>query len=171
MRAQQMCTLDAQVIVGLKQKAAELGLTISALMEIAITHALTTLSDDALKAKLPPRFDARGARNSTQLNRREQAVHDAIARLKQESANMEPDQWGRNRQNLFPLRKIARAAGLYPSEALHGLRGCERRKLLFSMPLRDLDDIIAGRLEAADTEHWGMWADRPPLLGKKWPLK
>lgn len=153
-------SVSVEIASAVKNKAESLRLAASELAEIFLARSLAEMSDDEINSVVGVRRETT-VQNSGRMHRWERAVIDAQAALAARSADIEKDDPAYMARH-FPLKMFAREAGLYPSEALKGLRMAERRGALQRFELVDVESIRAGRDEALPVEHWG-----PPALGPK----
>lgn len=138
--------LHVDVVKALKAQSQNLNVPASTLAEQALRGALGLTATGSTGPETP-------RQTSRRYTRRESACLAALDALMAQYAALPPEDPALGNR-FFPLGELAHAAGLYPSEALQGLRGLERAKVVSCVMTQDIR-FLRLNPETPEVEHWG----------------
>jgi hypothetical protein len=148
-------SLSTGTVELLRKRATDAGVPIGRIADALLSNALTHLSDDELRQHTQ---QAKVEQQRLHMSRWERVVMDALKALTEKFAEHDnPYERGRA---LFTLKEFKQASGLYPSEALKGLRDLERRGELMCFELQEQKKIAEVGDLAPEVEHWGLVPER-----------
>lgn len=149
-------TLAPNTLALVKARAFGVGVSMSTLLDVVLSRALATVSDENLRAMVHAHRDsqlsASQAPTGPVLTRKEVCLLNAYDTLALRQADIDGNRF-------FTLRELAKASGFYPSTAVLPLRGLQDKGLLKCIYARELALVRQGLENIPEVEHWA----RPSL--------
>jgi hypothetical protein len=150
-------SMRPETLALLRKRADAVGAPTSRVVDALIAGALNTLSD----ADLADAVDQlKAGHKRARHDRFERAVLDALDRMVEQFAEHE-DEHERGR-TMFTLKELRHASGLYPTEALRGLRSLQDRGELVCVEQQEIRVLRQNGDSAPHVEHW-FKNPRPPV--------